>query len=97
MKPKILICDPAGLLRDHAGTPHAEIIDSFVTGEANMPDQTLVIFRLCRASKQPKIEGHETPAEAARQFVLTSGTARRLAQQLIERADEIDGIGQRSH
>ena len=97
MKPETLFCDATGLLRDSAGNPHAEPVDSFVTGEANTLDQTLVIVRLAQASKQPKIEGDEIPTEAARQFVLTSATARRLARQLIQRADEIEGIGQRNH
>jgi hypothetical protein len=97
MIPKTLICDATGLLRDESGTPYAEPIDSFVAGESNTISQTLVIVRLCQSSKQPKIEGHEIPVESARQFVLTSATARRLARQLIERADEIDGIGQHKH
>ena len=97
MKPKTLILDSSGLLRDGSGRLYVEHIDSFVTREAMTVKQTLVIVGLTHTSSPPKVEGHKIPTASARQFVLAPATARGLAKALIKRADAIEGTGAQYH
>ncbi|WP_299558677.1 hypothetical protein [uncultured Sulfitobacter sp.] len=91
MKYKI---EPNGLISDEDGNITAAQRDGFIVGSALWPTMPYIILRLYRQTEhaQGRESSHtdEIPANLIDQFVLTSDNARKIAREILRKADQAD-------
>jgi hypothetical protein len=93
LKDKRITTGPDGLLYLTPNQPVSAFVDSARLAEVNFPNADLILLRLYDSGGPESRTGAQVPPEHAHQFRLSADTARRLAHDLLQAADRIDGHG----
>ncbi|WP_373354100.1 hypothetical protein [Pseudoroseicyclus sp. CXY001] len=86
---------PDGLLRRESGAVATEFADGVVCGILEYEEGSFIVLRLFE--RGTAASGEYVNAADAHQLVLSEDSARQLARLLIDRADELHGVGHPRH